>query len=180
METIEIAPGKKKLIRTALGSLLFVLLGLWLLIFQPTIGNPVFDNAVVKYGVAIAAIIFFGFTLFYAVKKLGSKAPSLVINEEGILDNASATNVGQIAWSDITGIELVKVFKQEFLIITVSNPGLYINRQTNMLKRKALQYNFNNYGSPVAIPSAGLDYNLEELKNIIADNWAKAQAQPSA
>lgn len=169
---IEIPLSKTKLIRGLLGSTAFVAIGLWLLISQPHIGNPIFDNALVKYGAAIASVIFFGFAAFFFLKKLGDKKPGIVINNNGLYDNSSAAAIGLIPWEDITGVSVSSVVNQQFLIIGLKNPEEYIAAQTNLLKKKSFGFNYKNYGSPIAISANTIQYNLYELKTQIENKLA--------
>jgi len=164
---IEIPLSKGKLTKGLIASIIFVLIGLWLLIYHPTTSNPIFNNPLVKYGAAITSILFFGFAIFYFSFKLTDKNPGIVIDDNGILDNSSAVAVGFIPWATIKQFATAKVMKQEFLIIVVDNPELYINQQTNLFKKKGMQYNLNNYGSPLAISANGLKCNLTELTSIL-------------
>lgn len=166
-ETIEIAFSKGRITKMLIGFLVFVLLGLWLIIYQPSISNTVFNSPIIKYGVAAAAILFFGFTLVYSVIKLVDKKPGLVIDKDGIFDNSTATAVGLIPWNDIKGVSTVKVMKQEFVVISVNNPDHYISKQKNVLKRKSMEYNRNNYGSPITISANVLNCDASELVEII-------------
>ncbi len=166
-DKIEIALSKSKLTKGLVASIVFVALGLWILIYKPTVSNAMFDNPFVKYGAAIASILFFGFAIFYYSFKLTDKKPGIVIDDNGILDNSSAVAVGLIPWKDIKQFATAKVMKQEFLIIIVYNPEFYISRQTNIFKKKGMQYNLNNYGSPLAISANGLKSSLTELTEIL-------------
>lgn len=166
-EKIEISLRKTKLIKGLTASIVFVLIGLWLLIYKPTTSNTVFNNSLVKYGAAIASIIFFGFGIFYFAKKLTDKKPGIVIDSTGILDNSSAISVGLIPWPNIIQFLTAKVMKQQFLIIIVDNPNNYIDKQTNFIKKKAMEYNLKTYGSPLAISANGLKCNLPELMTIL-------------
>ena len=149
-----------------IGSIAFVLIGLWLLIYQPSIGNPIFDNMLVKYGAAIASILFFGYTMLYSLKKLVDKKPGIVIDHTVIFYNSTAFSVGLSPWADIKQISRIKVMKQEFVIIGVSNPEHYISKQPNFLKRKSMEYNYRNYGSPLAVSANGLKCDVNELVGI--------------
>jgi len=173
---IEIPLSKTKITKGLLGSIAFVAIGLWLLIRQPHIGNPVFDNALVKYGASVACIIFFGFTAFFFLKKLNDKKPGLVIDNDGIHDNSSATAIGLIPWYDITHIGVSSVMNQQFLIIGLRNPEEYIASQTNLLKKKSFGFNYKNYGSPIAISANTLECNLYELKAQLENKIAEQQS----
>ena len=164
---IEIPLSKSKLLKNLLGAIVFVVAGLWILIYQPETSNGLFNNPVLKYGAAIAAVLFGALGVIYFSKKLSDKKAGLIIDDKGVTDNASAVAAGFIPWSDIHHIETAKVMKQEFLMLIVKNPGDYLSRQTNMLKRKSMEMNFKHYGSPITISSHGLKGDLGELKNIL-------------
>ena len=164
---MEISLSKSKLTRGLVASIIFVLMGFWLLTYEPTESNPIFNYPFVKYVAAIASILFFGFGTFYFSRKLTDKKPGIVIDDEGITDNSSAVAVGLIPWSDIKQLAKAKVMKQEFIIIVVNNPEYYLSQQTSFLKKKGMKYNYNNYGSPLAISANGLKCNLKELTIIL-------------
>jgi len=167
IEKIELLLSKTKLTKGLIASIVFVLIGLWLLVYQPTTSNSLVNNPFVKYGAAIACVIFFGFGIFYFAKKLSDKKPGIVIDNDGIHDNSSAVSVGFIPWSNILQFVTTKVMKQEFLIIIVDNPATYIDQQTNFIKKKGMEYNFKTYGSPLAISANGLKCSLSELMTIL-------------
>ncbi|MFC0515196.1 STM3941 family protein [Mucilaginibacter angelicae] len=171
---IEISLSKTKIIKGLLGSVAFVAIGLWILICQPHIGNPVFDNILVKYGASTACIIFFGFTTFFFLKKMSDKKPGLIINNEGIYDNSS---VGLIPWSDITRFSISSVMNQQFLVIGLKDPEQYITAQTNLFKKKSFDFNYKNYGSPLAISASTFEYNLYELKAMLENKLMGQQAK---
>ncbi|AYL96825.1 STM3941 family protein [Mucilaginibacter celer] len=157
---IQIPLNKTKITKGLLGSVAFVAISAWILIKQPHIGNPMFDNVLVKYGVTSLGIVFFGFTAFFFLKKMGDKKPGLVIDDEGIFDNTGATSVGLIPWQDISGVGISSLMNQQFLIIGVKNPEQYIEAQTNLLRKKSFGFNYKNYGSPIAISANTINYNL--------------------
>jgi len=165
--TIEISSSKGKLTKALVTSLAFVLIGCWLVIYQPAVRNPAFNNPAVKTAVGVATILFFGIGVIYFSRKLFDKSPGIVIDEKGILDNSSAAAAGFIPWSDIKQFATAKLMKQEFLIIVVNNPEHYLSKQTNFLKKKGMEYNNKNYGSPLAISANGLNCNLKELTSIL-------------
>lgn len=164
---VKIFHSKRKLIKGLIASIIFVLIGFWLLVYKPNTSNHVVNNPVVKYGAAITSILLFGFGIFYFATKLTDKKPGITIDDEGILDNSSAVAIGLIPWVDIKQFATVRVIKQEFLIIVVNNPDYYLAQQKNFLKKKGMEYNYNHYGSPLAISTNGLKCNVEELITIL-------------
>jgi len=176
-ERIEIPLSKTKLTRGLIGSVVFVLIGLWILIYQPAISNSVFINPLIKYGAAIACILFFGFVSIFYAKKLTDKKPGLIIDNTGITDNSSAVSVGHTPWTDIKYITTIKVVKQDFIILIVENPNNYINKQTNIIKRKTMEMNFKSYGSPINISANSLKSNFNELKSVLDNKLAEFKSK---
>jgi hypothetical protein len=166
-EKIQISLSKSKLVKGLLSSILFVLIGFWMLIYQPETSNAIFNNPVIKYGAAVACILFFGLGIFYFTYKLMDKKPGLVIDHSGITDNSSAVAVGHIPWSEITHIATANVMKQAFLIVIIKNPREYVVKQTGFFKRKGMEYNLKNYGSPVSISATTLSCSIGELQNLV-------------
>ncbi len=148
-------------------SILFVLAGVWILVYKPSINHSLFNNPFIKYGMAIADILFFGLAMFFFSQKLRDKKPGLIIDDSGITDNSSGVSAGHVPWNDIKYINVVNVMRQEFLMIVVKNPNDYLNRQSNILKRKTMLLNFKQYGSPISISTNGLNFDFDELKTIL-------------
>lgn len=154
---------KTKMILTLLGSIAFVVLGGWLLIYASNGAEfiPFFVQAV-----GVSAIVFFGIVAIFASKKLFDKSPGLIINAKGIFDNSSGVSVGLITWDQITGFSVSTVESQRFLTIHVHNPEAYLNRG-NFLQRIAIKANSKFYGSPVQLSSNSLQTNFDELLKTI-------------
>ncbi len=170
-EQIEIPISKNKLTLLLIVSLLFVAAGLWFVIKPPTISNPVIGNPILILTVGVASILFFGLCAVFIAKKLPDKTPGLIINNQGVTDNSSAVAVGLIPWDDIKEITITNVANQKFLMLIVKNPDDYINRQTGFIKKKAMQMNYNSYGSPISISANGLKCNFDELFKTLQDKF---------
>ncbi|WP_394334128.1 STM3941 family protein [Kordia jejudonensis] len=97
---------------------------------------------------------------------MSSKA-ALIINEEGITDNSTLTNVGFIPWKDVTDFQPFKIASNNFLIIHVKNPKTYLKKAKNSIIRQSLMYNFNHYGSPIAINTSSLSKKIEEIEQLL-------------
>ena len=166
-EQIEIPLSKGKLTMLLIGSVIFIVIGLWFLISPPKINNPIFGNPTLILVSGIASILFFGFCAFFIFKKLQDDKAGLIIDETGITDNASGISAGHIPWTDIKEIKTRQVMNQKFLMIFVDNPNDYIRRQTNAIIRKAAEINFKNYGSPISISANTLKCNFDDLKNTL-------------
>ncbi len=173
---IEIPLSKTKLAKLLLFSVIFLAAGLWMVIADPQVSNPVFNNPVVKILASYGAIIMGALGIYYVTKKLFDKGPGLVIDEDGIYDNTSAFKFGLIPWSDISqvyerSIQASVASKQYFVTIALVDPGKYISRETNVLKRKLLEANAKSYGSPVHISTNGLKTNHQNLFKLISERF---------
>jgi hypothetical protein len=164
MQPVIIANSKSKLIKLTLASIVFVSMGLFIVWYQPEVSNTFFNNPPVKYGAAIASIIFGLLGLIYFLWKLKDAKPGLIIDASGITDNASAVAAGFIPWKDIKDITLTQVMNQSFIMIIVHDPESYIQRQTSAIKRTLMNLNYKHYASPINITANGLSITLPELK----------------
>jgi hypothetical protein len=168
-QKIEIPISKEKLKKILIAAIVFVALGIWMVVRKPTINNPLFGNPTFVLAMGIISILFFGLSGFMIFKKLKDTKPGLVIDDTGVTDNASGVSAGHIPWADITAIKTAQVFTQKFLMIIVKNPEDYINRQTSALKRQNMKMNFKTYGSPISITANTLQYNFNDLENILRE-----------
>lgn len=163
---MEIPFSKRKLRRNLIMCVIFVLLGLWMVIYRPEIDNPVLNSPVVIYGVGGMAILFFGYMLYFNIRKIADTKPGIIIDDQGITDNSSAFPLGFVPWQDIRRLATVTVARQKFLVIGIGNPQVYIEREKG-LKKTTLEYNYRSYGSPFIISANGLACTLEELQAAI-------------
>jgi hypothetical protein len=163
-----IVPLNKIKLRKYLGiSIVFVGIGVYILTIdaEKQIGF-LNDNFLLKM-VGIILILFFSISLVYYIKKWRDKKPALIINNDGILDNTSMFSVGHILWKDTKYISVEEVYTNRSICIFLDNADKYLNRQTNFLKRKFMQLNSKKRGLYVTFPEAALDYNFDELNNIL-------------
>ena len=110
--------------------------------------------------------------IYFFTRKMATKKPGLILDEQGIYDNATAFKFGLIPWSAISQVYERNVqtgisSKQQFITIVVVDPESYISRGNNFLKKKLLQANAKQYGSPIHISANGLTVNHNELLKLI-------------
>jgi hypothetical protein len=170
-EIIEIPLSKRKLLKSLAACLLLFAGSAWILIFQPTTSNALFNSPLIKYGASSAGALLFGFGLILFTIKLFRGGKGLLIDVNGITDDSSLTGAGFVPWSEITHIVTTRVAKQEFLILMVKNPESYIERETNFLKRKTMQANYKHYFSPISITDKSLQTTLPELRDLLESHW---------
>lgn len=166
---IEIPLSKKKLVLLLVGSLVFVIAGIWFLVNPPKINNPFFGNPTFILIISIVAILFFGLMAFFIARKLPENKPGLIIDQEGLIDNSSALSPGKIPWSDIVNISVIEISRQKLILLEVKNPQDYIDRQTNGFKKKLMQINHNSYGTPLSISANSLQIEFDELVTLLTN-----------
>src|SRR5262245_12045755 len=126
---IEIPLSKTKLTKLLFFSILFLAGGAWMIIENPQVSNPIFNNAFVKALAAYSTLSIVVFGIYLFSKKLFDKKPGLIINEQGIYDNSSAFRFGLVPWSDILQVHERTVQKQHFVTIGLVDPEKYISRE---------------------------------------------------
>ena len=156
---------KRKIVLAVLGCAVFVALAV---AFWPALdGLPSGQWTRWKLIAALSATIaFFGAGGLYLIRKLFDREPGLVIDDEGIVDNASGVSAGRIPWSHIKGFHVTTVKGQRFLTIDVHSPEIYIERAPP-LKRPLVRVNAAYFGSPIQIGTATLRIDFDELHSIL-------------
>jgi hypothetical protein len=168
---IEIQLSKSKLTLMFLGAIIFVGIGFWFVTYPPEIKNSFFWNSIKLFIVGYTSILFFGTVGFFIFKKLRDRSPGLIISDQGIVDNSSGISAGFIPWTDILEINETKVINQTFINLIVKNPQDYIDRQKSVFRRKAMQLNYNSYGTVIGISANGLKSNYSELKAMLENKF---------
>lgn len=175
-ESIEIFGSTGKLVKLLFFSILFLIVSLWILVYQPTVRNVIVNNFIIKNAVSILGLFMGLFGIYFTTKKLFDKKPAVVIDTIGILDNSSAVSLGRILWEDIVAISEKTFANQKFIIIYLKNPEDYISKETNVIKRNMIKMNLKQSGSPVSISVNGLKISFNELKNILIQKFEEIQS----
>jgi hypothetical protein len=162
---------KRKLLMLLVGSVLFVVAGVFFLIKPTTFLNPLMQNTRFIAIIGSAAILFFGFCAVFAAKKMFDDRPGLIIDQLGITDNSSAVSGGLIPWNEIDGISTAQVQSQRFILLMVSDPEKYIAAQQGSFKRRMMKINYRMYNTPICINANGLQTNFDELYNTIKASY---------
>ena len=166
MNKIEIPFNNTKLLLGIGGSILFVILGLYL--FTTISDQQTRFNPTLVKGAGIAGILFFGATGIYGIKKMFDKNIGLTIDDNGIIDNTNASSIGFIKWADITEIKTEQVMSSKFILIYTSDPNGILEKAKGM-KRKLMAGNMKMYGTPLYITSNTLKYNFNDLEKLLKD-----------
>ncbi len=170
---IEIPLSKIKMLFLIMGSLLFVVLCIFIIMNAENMQTRKLNNPMIIRIIALVGLLFFGIILVSILKKMFSKEPGLIIDKDGIYDNSSGVSVGRIKWKDIIEIRKVKVSGTKFMLIDVHNPNEYINNINGFIKKQAMKANMKKYGTPISISAAGLKINFKKLEGILLSELQK-------
>ncbi len=150
-----------------LGSFLFVILGIWLVVKHQEIDSIFLKFPLTILIVGIISILFFGFLSIIAIKKLSSQTDKLIISAEGITNNSWDIGVQFIPWKQIKSITEASIANQNFVIIVMKNPEKFIASQKNKLIRKAMSMNYRFFGAVINLSANNLETTHKELKKIL-------------
>lgn len=120
--------------------------------------------------IAIPVLIFI---IWFAIKKIISNKPGLVIDSTGILDNVNLSEIGVISWNEISTMNIVNHQSSYFIILHLKDSDKVLNRLENNRLRLA-KNNLKVFGSPVAINVSNLKidkFELLEILNNQAQMW---------
>ncbi|OJW77948.1 MAG: hypothetical protein BGO69_10900 [Bacteroidetes bacterium 46-16] len=170
---IEISLSKVKVIWLFAGCVLFIILGAFFVIDPEMMVSPIMRSPEVVYITGITSLGFFGLCSIFVAQKLLDTTPGLIIDQNGIINNTGAINVGLIEWKDITRIETMQVMSARFIVLYVSTPEKYINRAKNMFIKQVMNLNYKKFGSPISITSISLKMDWDELARLIFAEFEK-------
>ena len=164
MDDVVIYPSRTKLLLLALGSLVFVLVGVFIAQQEQVLIGPL-EVIVGSY----IGVPFFGLCFVYAVYRLLDPKPAVIISMEGLFDNASAIGVGMLPWEEITDVYLYEFMGQRMLGIVIQDGDALIERQPH-IRRVIAKINRSLVGSPINISQVSLPISIEELLERIEEH----------
>jgi hypothetical protein len=160
-ETLFLYPKRSRFFLLAVGALLFVCAGIF-------IGSD-HDSGIprlVTVLISSLAIGFFGLCFLYAVYRLLVHRPALILNREGIVDNASAVSAGLVRWEEIERIYCSSVQRQLFISIAVKDPDRFLQGMPGV-KAKLMRLNIGLVGAPINLPATPMGLSVTELLKLI-------------
>ncbi|WP_426450851.1 STM3941 family protein [Paenibacillus sp. S-38] len=160
-------PSTLKLAGLSIGAAIFVAGGAGLFAW----GQEEEDLELIVVGAA--GIIFFGGCLLYLLSRLIRRKPSLVIDDEGIMDHSSYTGGGAIRWEQIRDITVYELMGQRFIGLELHDPGSFLEKQSPF-KRVLLRMNRGLVEASVNIPQTGVRMPLDELYAVMTERWNAA------
>jgi len=168
MEKIEIYTSKKKSFLLLIGSLLFVLGGIYMSLHPENFHsrNPIFVR-----GVGIVSVLFFGLGIYVSLKQLIKNQLILVIDKIGI--NVNPKKSESIEWKNINGFSEIQIQSTRIVIVNIDNSDFWIEKEKSMIRKKLMKYNVNNYGSPFNFAANSMQINHDDLLKILNANLSK-------
>ncbi len=153
-------PSKRKMMPILLGSALFVAAGIFLM------------NAEEGFAVAVGAICacFFAVTLAYSLWRILSPRPSLILHEQGFVDNASLSGVGEVNWEEVTDIYVYPLMNQRFIGIKVGKPDRVLAPLPSW-KRMLLRANRGMVEATVNLPAVAYAEPLDDVARRLRERW---------
>jgi len=173
LNQIEIQLSKVKLFLLLLGSTIFVGLGIWLVLNPDQFQDQKNGNPTIVFIIGLSSILFFGLGVIIFIKKLFDKTPGLIISEIGVIYQFNVKYRELIPWTDILEIGETKVVNQTFINIVLKNPQKHIDNQKSTYRKKAMQLNYNLYGTVILITTSGLKCNHKELKLLLENKFTE-------
>ena len=172
-DKIIIPLSKTKITLLTFGAIAFVVVGFLFTINPEKYVTQIFRSKELIRIAGIASIGFFGLCGIYWIFKLFDTKPGLIIDQNGVLDNSSGISAGLINWNDVQHIDKLEIARQRFIMIIVSNPEDYIERQNNGFKRRVMKLNLKKYETPLQISTNGLKIEFDKLYNALINSWKK-------
>lgn len=167
MDKIEIPISKKKTILSIIGALMFILVGIWFVIYPPHEFLTFSVSAALGQILGAIAILVFGIFSIGLFKILINKKVGLTIDSVGILWNAGGLSVGFVPWEDVVEIKEYKINGQPFINVIVTDPQKYLHRYKSYLSRRMAEMNIKLCGTPVNISATSLKCNFRELHKLL-------------
>lgn len=164
MNKIKIYSSKKKSFRILILSLLFVVFGLILVIYDKA-------NSFTCI-VGILGILFFGMGVLISMRLLIKNRLLCTIDETGI--NLRPEKPDEIIkWININGFRSFNHKGTKIIVIDVNNPQYWIDRENNMVRKNLMKFNVAICDSPFCISTNSSQTNHKELLELLNSNRIK-------
>lgn len=163
MNDIVIYPSKGKMVLLAFVLLAAAVMSGSMVVFRQEMEVPVWVA-----GVGVIGVLIFLGAFFWSLYRLFSHAPSVIVNRDGITDNAAATSVGLIRWEEISQITVFRMNYTNNVGIILVDHESFFNRLPSA-KASLLKAAWRLTQVPISIPQSTLSVSAEDLaRQIIA------------
>ncbi|MDR2639305.1 MAG: hypothetical protein LBC09_05670 [Helicobacteraceae bacterium] len=109
------------------------------------------------------------------INKLFSSKPALIIDDEGVVDNASSLSIRRILWKNIEKIEIDLIVR--YIAINVDNPNEYIHKWTKPISRMLDGINQIVSGSPIMIDFDVIKCDYRALHKLLQDRLEEYKSE---
>lgn len=155
MNAIKIKNSIWKTILLLLAAIAFVVIGIFILLDQ--------ESDLIMKGIAIIGILFFGAAIPIGIIKIVKSDAELELTDKHLIIQPNTKKEIKLNWSEIVDFNVVKIKGTKIITILVSNPQSWIDKETNLIKRKLMKFNLNNYGTPFSITTSSLAVSHHKL-----------------
>jgi hypothetical protein len=173
MKRIEIYSSKTKSLLLLIGSLLFVVGGIYMFMDTESFTGYRTRSPLFIKTIGIASILFFGLGIYVSIRQLLENQLILIIDKKGVNVNPKKSQTEVIEWKNINGFSEFKIQSQKFVIIDVDNSDYWIEKEENGIRKKLMKFNVNNYGSPFNLSANSMQMKYSELMKTLNENLNK-------
>jgi hypothetical protein len=177
---MEIYSSKKQSFCAFIASSFFVISGIFLLLYgilpyeQLIAAIPFLAMSAMYIAMGgFVMILFGGLGIFVSIRLLIKNKLILVIDETGINVNPSNPLSETIEWKNIEGFSEIEIYRNKFIIIDVNNSDYWIEKTTNPITRKTMEFNLSYCGSPFNLTANVTKLSHAELMNVLNENLQK-------
>ena len=120
------------------------------------------------------------FTLLAIIRLTREHYIGLFISTRGINDISTGHTYGMVHWKDVMEIRVAEKLenpKLKYIVLCVSNPQDYIDREPVSLKKRSLILKFHQYGSPICFSNRALDCSFDALLSLLETYSLAYQAE---
>lgn len=175
MEQIKIQRKQRKPWFSFIASLAFIGFGCWFILAPATFKTVPLATPTVVMIAGILTVLYFGWSIWHSGKQLVNFTPAVLIDANGITDNAVDFPLGFMPWNDITGIRKTEVGGSKFVLIDLAHPEAFIHAETVETRRNAFSINYKNCGTPASIATSGLSVSADALEVLLNREFKKYQ-----
>jgi hypothetical protein len=173
MTRIEIYSSKRKSFLLLVGSLLFVVCGIYIFMVADDPHKYRSTNPLFERGIGVLCVVFFGLGIYLSIRHLIKNRLILVIDEVGLNVNPNRAPGERIEWKNIEGFSEIKIHSTKIVIIEVNNSHYWIEKETNKLKKMVMKFNSSNYGSPFNLSANSMQINHSNLLKLLKENLSQ-------
>lgn len=95
------------------------------------------------------------------------------ISKIGIKFSSTKSLSERIEWKNIEGFSEIKIQLIKSIIINVNNSDYWIEKEENLIRKKIMKSNLNDYGSHFSLYSGSTQMNHTELMKTLNENLNK-------